>query len=414
MMARLTSLREVYRIGGGPSSSHTIGPLRAARLYRERTPQAQRYRVTLYGSLAATGRAHMTDHAVEKGLAPGACEFRWDESPLDRHPNAIRFAVAEGPSAPEWVVYSTGGGALADDLGPVAPGPEVAYPVACVSEALEWCHTTRRHFWSLPAECEAELWPWLGEVWGAMREAVGRGLESDEDVLPGGLDVTRKAGAAFARARNLSGVMRDLSLLSAYALAVAEENAAGGTVVTAPTCGSAGVLPAILYYFASDQKVGERHILQGLATAGLIGASVKANGSVSGAEVGCQGEVGVACAMAAAAATQLLGGTPAQTEYAAEMALEHHLGLTCDPVMGLVQIPCIERNAIAAMRALECATYALLGDGRHTISFDEAVEVMCKTGRDMQSAYRETAHGGLAELWTRRSERLNGTARRSE
>lgn len=412
-MAKLPSLREVYRTGGGPSSSHTIGPLRAARLYRGRTPEARRYRVTLYGSLAATGRAHMTDHAVTVGLAPALCDFQWDESALPRHPNGIRFAVVEGPAAPEWLVYSVGGGALEDDQGVVEPAPAVNYPVACVAEALDWCHATRRHFWSLPAERETDLWPWMAEVWRTMREAVGRGLESDQDVLPGGLDVTRKAGAAFARARNLSGVMRDLSHLSAYALAVAEENAAGGTVVTAPTCGSAGVLPAILYYFAADQKVGERHILQALATAGLIGASVKANGSVSGAEVGCQGEVGVACAMAAAAATQLLGGTPAQTEYAAEMALEHHLGLTCDPVMGLVQIPCIERNAIAAMRALECATYALLGDGRHTISFDEAVEVMCKTGRDMQSAYRETAHGGLAELWSRRRERLNDAARRT-
>jgi len=240
-----------------------------------------------------------------------------------------------------------------------------------------------------------------------MHDAVQRGLESDECVLPGGLSLPRKAEAAHARARNLTGVTRDLSLISSYALAVSEENAAGKVVVTAPTCGSAGVLPAILYYFSTAQEGSDRQILCALATAGLFGASVAENASISGAEVGCQGEVGTACAMAAAAAAQLLGGSTAQIEYAAEMAMEHHLGLTCDPVQGLVQIPCIERNAVAAMRALDCASYALLSDGRHTISFDESVEVMAETGRDLQSAYRETARGGLAEIWRRRRSRIS-------
>ena len=244
-----------------------------------------------------------------------------------------------------------------------------------------------------------------------MTDAIRRGLAAGGEVLPGGLNLPRKAESAHVRAKQLRGAMRDLSLISAYALAVAEENAAGHVVVTAPTCGSAGVVPAILHHFTVSQKISDRQALHALATAGLFGASVKANASISGAEVGCQGEVGAACAMAAAAAAQLLGGSPAQVEYAAEMAMEHHLGLTCDPVMGLVQIPCIERNAIGAMRALDCATYALLGDGRHSISFDEVIEVMRETGRDLQSAYRETARGGLAEIWRRRAGRTAGNER---
>lgn len=402
----LSSLREVFRIGAGPSSSHTVAPLRAAQVFRRRTPEAARYRVTLYGSLASAGWGHLTDRAIQQGLAPAACEFLWEEVSPYQHANAMRFESLDGGPAQSWVVFSIGGGSLEDENGTVAAGPAVRYPVANITESLAWCHAGGKQFWSLCAEQESELWPWLGEVWAAMRASVERGLESSEEVLPGGLNLRRKAESAHARARNLSGVMRDLSLISGYALAVAEENAAGGTVVIAPTCGSAGVVPAILYYFHADQKVTERQILRALATAGLFGASVKANASVSGAEVGCQGEVGTACAMAAAAATQLLGGSPAQVEYAAEMAMEHHLGLTCDPVLGLVQIPCIERNAIGAMRALECATYALLGDGRHTISFDEAVAVMDETGRSLQSAYRETAKGGLAAIWERRRRRI--------
>jgi L-serine dehydratase len=385
-----------------------MAPLRAAQAFRWRTPAAARYRVALYGSLGTTGPGHLTDKAIARGLAPVPCEFLWNEESPFRYSNAMRFEALDSAGAvtQTWVAFSIGGGSLEDENGALLSHDDVRYPVTNIAEALAWCNETGKLFWSLPAECEKDLWPWLGEVWQAMDASVRRGLESADEVLPGGLQLRRKAESAYARARNLNGVMRDLSLISAYALAVAEENAAGGIVVTAPTCGSAGVLPAILRYFSADQKVTERQLLRALATAGLFGASVRANGSIAGAEVGCQGEVGAACSMAAAAATQLLGGTPAQIEYAAEMAMEHHLGLTCDPVMGLVQIPCIERNAIGAMRALDCATYALLGDGRHTISFDEVVQVMVETGHNLQSAYRETSKGGLAELWQRRRERL--------
>lgn len=410
----LGSLREVYRIGAGPSSSHTMAPRRAAEMFLARAPGAAKYRVTLYGSLAASGAGHVTDKAILSAMGTAACEFIWNEQDPHAHPNAMLFEAldARGSVKDRWLAFSTGGGALADESGPVLAAPPVKYPVANIAECLDWCHKTSRNYWSLAAECEPDLWPWLAEVWQAMSASVQRGLESGEETLPGGLGLARKAEAACSRSRNLSGVMRDLGLLSTYALAVAEENAAGGIVVTAPTCGSAGVLPSILYYFRSEQKVTERQTLRALATAGIFGASVKANASIAGAEVGCQGEVGTACAMAAAAATQLLGGSPAQIEYAAEMAMEHHLGLTCDPVLGLVQIPCIERNAIGAMRALECASYALLGDGRHTISFDEAVEVMYETGRNLQSAYRETARGGLAEIWVRRRSRLGADTRK--
>ena len=411
-MTYLHSLREVYRIGKGPSSSHTMAPYRAARVFRERQPGCRRYRVTLCGSLAATGLGHLTDQAIAEALAPDACELVRKPDQIMRHSNAMCFEALDdgGKAAETWWVYSVGGGALEDDGGPILEAPPVRYPVANISEALAWCHEHRKPFRSLVEETEPDVYEYLAQVWRAMRDAVQRGLESDECVLPGGLDVPRKAEATHARAQTLSGVMRDLGMIAGFALATIEENAAGATVVTAPTCGSSGVLPAILYYFDSVRKTTERQVLHALATAGLFGASVKCNASVSGAEVGCQGEVGTACSMAAAAATQLLGGSAAQIEYAAEMAMEHHLGLTCDPINGLVQIPCIERNAVAAMRALDCATYALLGDGRHIISFDEVVAVMAETGRDLQSAYKETAGGGLAEIW-RRKKKLSAIGR---
>ena len=403
------SLRELFRIGDGPSSSHTMAPKRAAGMFRKRTSGASSYRVTLYGSLAATGRGHLTSQTIQQALAPAPCEFLFEDRSPFRHQNAMRFEALDG-AAESWTAFSIGGGALEDETGPLLEGPPAHYPVSNISQALAWCHETGKPFWSLVAEQEPDVWDMLAQVRQAMTDAIRRGLAAGGKVLPGGLNLPRKAESAHVRAKQLRGAMRDLSLISAYALAVAEENAAGHEVVAAPTCGSAGIVPAILHHFAVSQKISERQALHALATAGLFGASVKANASVSGAEVGCQGEVGVACAMAAAAAAQLLGGSPAQVEYAAEMAMEHHLGLTCDPVMGLVQIPCIERNAVGAMRALDCATYALLGDGRHSISFDEVIEVMRETGRDLQSAYRETARGGLAEIWRRRAGRTAGSS----
>ena len=268
-----------------------------------------------------------------------------------------------------------------------------------MKEILDWCNANGKSFWEYVEECEGRnsaLWDHLEKVWKVMREAVERGIDQ-EGSLPGPLNLRRKASSYFIRAEGYSDVLRTRGLIFAYALAVSEENASGGTIVTGPTCGSCGVLPSVLFHMQKFYNFSNQRILRALATAGLFGTVVKYNASVSGAEVGCQGEVGVACAMAAAAAAQLMGGSPSQIEYAAEMGLEHHLGLTCDPVCGLVQIPCIERNAYAAARALDAAIYSMYTDGRHRVSFDKAVKVMKETGKDLPSLYKETSEGGLAK-----------------
>jgi L-serine dehydratase len=399
----MESIRELYRIGVGPSSSHTMGPRRAAETFRERWPQAARYRVTLYGSLAATGKGHLTDVAVREPLAAMPVEVVWkpgEQLPL--HPNGLQFEAltAEGGVLAAWQVYSVGGGALRD--GSAATFNRPVYNLRSLTEILKHCEATGQALWEYVAEREgADIWPFLQEVWSAMRAALDRGLIA-EGVLPGGLGLARKAWA-FQRKASLSGAhFKRLGTLAAYALAVSEENAAGGVIVTAPTCGSCGILPAVLRYLQETVASQDVSILRALATAGLIGNLVKHNASISGAEVGCQGEVGTACAMAAGAAAQLMAGTVRQIEYAAEMGLEHHLGLTCDPVAGLVQIPCIERNVFAASRALTCADYAVFSDGSHRIPFDDAVTVMGQTGRDLPAMYRETALGGLAAAYQRR------------
>lgn len=392
----MESIREIYRIGRGPSSSHTMGPLKAAEAYRVRTPGASAYRVTLYGSLAATGRGHLTDKAVEAGLAPARTEILWEpEKVLEFHPNALRFEVTEGAPAAPWTVYSTGGGRISDGA---ESGAREIYSMHKMEEVLAWSRRTGRAFWEYVAETEGpEIFDYMAEVWTAMQDCMRRGLEA-EGMLPGGLGLRRKAAAFYVKSASFSGSLKKKTLSFAYALAVAEENASGGVVVTAPTCGSAGVLPAVLYRLKESQGLSEVKIHRALLTAGLFGNLVKKNASISGAEVGCQGEVGTACAMAAAAATQLLGGSSRQIEYAAEMGLEHHLGLTCDPICGLVQVPCIERNAFAAEEAMNAATFSLLGDGGHLVSFDKVVKAMNQTGHDLPSIYKETSVGGLASL----------------
>ena len=263
---------------------------------------------------------------------------------------------------------------------------------------MRHCEQTGKTYWEYVNDCEGEeIWDYLAEVWKVMKAAVERGIEA-EGVLPGGLGVRRKAVSYYVHAEGYSKSLKSRGLVYAYALAVSEENASGGLIVTAPTCGSCGIVPAVLYHLHTSKGFSEKRILRALATAGLFGNVVKQNASISGAEVGCQGEVGVACAMAAAAASQLFGGTPAQIEYSAEMGLEHHLGLTCDPVCGLVQIPCIERNAYAAARALDANLYAAFSDGKHSVDFDRIVEVMKQTGHDIPSLYKETALGGLAVI----------------
>ena len=396
----MESIKEIYKIGLGPSSSHTMGPKRAAERFADKNPDASRYVVTLYGSLAATGKGHMTDVAIQnvlEALAP--TEIIWQpEVFLPFHPNGMKFeAIGNGDTGvDEWTVYSIGGGDIAEE-GETRVKNHV-YSMTRIADIQRWCETTGKTYWEYVDECEGpEVWDYLAEVWAVMKRAVERGIEA-EGVLPGGLGVRRKAVSYYVHASGYAGSLKSRGLVYAYALAVSEENAAGGEIVTAPTCGSCGIVPAVLYHLHTSKGFSEQRILRALATAGVFGNVVKTNASVSGAEVGCQGEVGVACAMAAAAACQLFGGTPAQIEYSAEMGLEHHLGLTCDPVCGLVQIPCIERNAYAAARALDANLYSQFSDGHHSVSFDRIVEVMKQTGHDLPSLYKETAQGGLAAI----------------
>lgn len=379
-----------------------MGPRYAATIFSQRNPQVASYEVTLYGSLAATGRGHLTDVAIEEVLSPIApVTILWEPQVfLPFHPNGMRFRAldAAGAVTDEWVVYSVGGGQLAEE-GAAADESQDVYSMNTLTDILEWCQRTGRTYWEYVEECEGpEIWDYLAEVWRTMRAAVERGIDR-EGVLPGPLNLPRRAATYHVRASGYKSNLQSRGLVFAYALAVSEENASGGVIVTAPTCGSCGVMPAVLYHLQKSRDFSDARIYRALATAGLIGNIVKHNASIAGAEVGCQGEVGVACAMAAAAANQLFGGSPAQIEYAAEMGLEHHLGMTCDPVCGLVQIPCIERNAYAAARALDANLYSAFTDGAHRVSFDRVVEVMKQTGHDLPSIYKETGEGGLARTW---------------
>jgi L-serine dehydratase len=393
----MESIRNLYRIGHGPSSSHTLGPANAARHFAERNKQAASFEVTLYGSLAATGKGHRTDVALEKAFGPKQVQITWKpDVVLEKHPNAMAFRAlaADGGVMEEKLMYSTGGGAVVED--PSTTETVEIYPHNSMDEILDFCSKNGIPLWQYVESVEgAEIWPFLESIWQTMEAAIKRGLTT-EGVLPGGLNLQRKANSYMRKAGQYRDSFRKRATLYAYALAVSEENACGEIIVTAPTCGACAVLPAVLKYlkFFNGYKVPD--ITRALATAGLIGNLVKKNASISGAEVGCQGEVGVACAMASAAATQLYGGTNYQIEYSAEMGLEHHLGLTCDPIAGLVQIPCIERNAFASARALSHNTFAMLSDGRHMVSFDRVVQTMKQTGKDLPSLYRETAGGGLA------------------
>jgi len=396
----METLRKLYRIGVGPSSSHTMAPSRAANEFLQRYPRAAHYRVTLFASLAATGKGHLTDKAIEEAILPRSLEIVWKEGEeLPLHPNGMLFEAMDdkGEKCGSWEVYSVGGGAL-EDRASSSTGTHI-YPMTCMTDLLAYFLESGESFWGYVESCEGpEIWDFLETVWETMKKSLERGLRS-EGIIPGGLGLSRRAHAILSRTMMLKNDLRSNGLIAAYAYAVSEENATKGTIVTAPTCGACGVLPAVLYYLSNTLNLSRKAILKALATAGLVGNVVKFNASISGAEVGCQGEVGTACAMAAAAATQLMGGSVRQIEYAAEMGLEHHLGLTCDPVGGLVQIPCIERNAHAATRALSCCHFALLSDGVHKISFDDVTAVMKETGQALPSLYRETSAGGLAKAY---------------
>lgn len=398
----METIKKIYKIGYGPSSSHTMGPNRAAEIFASRTKGASRYKVTLYGSLAATGKGHHTDLAISRGLSPKDVEIVWKPDILmPFHPNGMLFESLDeqGATVDKWLVYSIGGGYLADEEGEVPMGitPEgEVYKHNTMKDIMEYIDREGLSFWEYVERCEdGSVWFYLEEMWNQMQETIEEGLQDDR-VIAGGLHLRSKAHQYFIRASAFKPSLQSRALVIAYALATSEQNACGGRIVTAPTCGSSGVLPAVLYHLKKNHGFSDREILRAMATAALFANVIKTNASISGAEVGCQGEVGSACVMAAVASNQLFGGSPKQIEYAAEMAMEHNLGLTCDPLCGLVQIPCIERNAMAALRALDINIYAMMSDGRHIISFDKVVRTMKLTGKDIPSLYKETSLGGLA------------------
>ena len=392
------SLKELYRIGKGPSSSHTIGPERACKLLLAKNPTADSFLVRLYGSLAKTGEGHGTGKVIESVLPNVKIEY--DEKTDCPHPNTMDLIAYMGTTKlSEMRVYSVGGGAIRID-GEVSEEGKDVYPLSTMSQIRAYCEKKGIRLYDYVFECEGEsLRSYLLEVWQTMQNAVMCGVQQT-GILPGGLEVERRAKILYdGIVENEGAEIRENRLVCAYAFAVSEENAAGGTIVTAPTCGACGVLPAVLKYSQERKEYSEEEIVNALATAGLIGNLIKTNASISGAECGCQAEIGSACCMATAALAELRGLSLGQIEYAAEVAMEHHLGLTCDPICGLVQIPCIERNAVAAMRAINAASLAYFLSDSRKISFDLVVQTMYETGKDLHKSYRETAEGGLAKLY---------------
>lgn len=396
----METIKEIYKIGYGPSSSHTMGPKNAADIFLENNKKkAIAFKVTLHGSLAATGKGHLTDKVLKETFVDYDLEIIWKpEIVLETHPNGIMFEAIDdkGKTINKWTAFSVGGGTIKDEKS-LQENTKV-YQLNTMKDILIHCDKFGLPLWQYVENCEGEkIWKYLSKVWKVMRSSVERGLEN-EGVLPGSIHLQRKASSYHIKAQGFKDTLMSRCLVFAYALAVSEENAGGGKIVTAPTCGSCGVVPAVLYLLQENNDFSEKKILRALATAGLIGNIVKENASISGAEVGCQGEIGTACAMASAATVQLFGGTSRQIEYAAEIGMEHHLGLTCDPVAGLVQIPCIERNVFAAARALDANLYAIMSDGKHKVGFDKVVQTMKQTGLDILSKYRETSEGGLAKF----------------
>ena len=405
----MKSIRDIYKIGKGPSSSHTIGPERAAKLFKSEHPEADSFRVVLYGSLSKTGRGHGTDRVLQEVLSPLPTEIIFSEEMPHgvHHPNTMDFfAQKDGQDVDTMRVQSIGGGDIhiegRDDL----ELPEI-YPENSFAEVEQFCRFRGLDLAEYVEINEGEdIWEFLDEIWRTMKRSVEEGLMT-EGMLPGGLKVERKAKMLFEHpAPNEVPQVRECRIVSAYAFAVSEQNADCGTIVTAPTCGACGVLPASLVYVQQQRHLSDERVLRGLAVAGLIGNLIKRNASISGAECGCQAEIGTACAMAAAALTYLFGLKTDQIQYAAEIALEHHLGLTCDPICGLVQIPCIERNAVAAMRAMNSCNLAYFLSDTQRISFDMVVKTMYETGINLNQRFRETSEGGLAKMFNRRRHEL--------
>ena len=396
----MESLNQLYRIGCGPSSSHTMGPEKACVLFKEKNKSADKFKAVLYGSLAKTGKGHCTDSVIKNTLAPIPCEVEFDYLKSDiEHPNTMDLVAFKDGEQIDFIrVFSVGGGRIEFEGSKSATEP-IVYNLSTFKDIKAYCKEKKYRLWQYVDEVEGEyIWDYLATVWKTMKEAVERGIE-DEGILPGGLEVQKKAKYLYNMEHiGESAETRENREVCSYAFAVSEQNASGNRIVTAPTCGASGVVPAVLYYMQLKHGYTDRDILKALATAGLIGNLVKTNASISGAECGCQAEVGTACAMAAAALGELFGLKRGKIEYAAEIAIEHHLGLTCDPICGLVQIPCIERNAVAAMRAINAVNLASFLSETRKISLDNVIETMKKTGLDIHSAYRETSEGGLATL----------------
>jgi L-serine dehydratase len=396
----MKSLKELYRIGKGPSSSHTIGPERASKLFLSENKDADAFKVVLFGSLSKTGEGHGTDTVIKSVLKN--VEIVFDNDSNKAHPNTMElYAYKNGQEMAFMRVYSVGGGAIEVEGRKSVEGEE-KYPLSTFTDIREYCEKKGMRLPDYVFACEGEeIKNYLLEVWQTMKNAIQRGVEA-EGVLPGGLDVQRRAKVLYKGAvENEQAEARENRLVCAYAFAVSEENAGGGTIVTAPTCGACGVLPAVLKYMQEKEKYTDEEIVRALATAGLVGNLIKTNASISGAECGCQAEIGSACCMATSALAELRGLSLGQIEYSAEVAMEHHLGLTCDPICGLVQIPCIERNAVASMRAINATSLAYFLTDSRKISFDLVVKTMYETGRDLRRPYRETAEGGLAKLYKR-------------
>ena len=389
----MESLKELYKIGFGPSSSHTMGPAIAAKIFKEKHPNINDFKVDLYGSLALTGKGHLTDAIIYQMFQGKNIEvkFNYLES-FDYHPNGMKFsAVKNGEVIDEWLVFSVGGGSIRE-LNEERKSKVEVYPHKNFEDILEYCEKNKLTLVGYILQYEKDIFDYLNKVYDVMVKSINDGL-TNKTVLPGRLRLERKA-QDFHDRYLVDNRLR--SLVFSYTLAVAEQNASGNEIVTAPTCGSSGVVPGVLIAYQKHNNISKQKVLEALAIAGLIGNVVKENASISGAEVGCQGEIGVACSMAAAALTYLQGGNNQYIEYSAEIALEHHLGMTCDPVDGLVQIPCIERNAMSALFALNASDYALLTNGKHYVSLDKVIHVMNETGLDLHTKYKETSVGGLA------------------
>lgn len=413
----MESLRELYKIGRGPSSSHTMGPEKAARMFLQETSEADRYRIILYGSLALTGRGHMTDVIIGQILGQDKTEIVFDTETRELpHANTMDMYAYKGDEQLLfWRVCSIGGGEIRIE-GRGEATPEEIYPLNSFAEIKQYCIDHDMRLWQYVKHVEGdEIFDYLDEIWYTMKKAITEGLKEDGTLLPGSLGLHRVARRLYTQHHiDESSATRENRVVCAYAYAVSEQNASLGTIVTAPTCGSCGVVPAVMRYLQERREFNDREIIRALATGGLVGNLIKHNASISGAECGCQAEIGTACSMAAAAAAEAYGMELDQIEYAAEIAMEHHLGLTCDPINGYVQIPCIERNAVAAMRAINAVRLANFLASSRKISLDMVIETMRRTGHDIRKRYRETAEGGLAQIYKENKELAENDGKQQE